>query len=177
MDEKQLLIIELLSAAIQNRKIEFLEHGNRIDWKDIFDEAKAHGIHALIYPVLKNLKEPVNEDVMQKWQNTTLIQSMYQLRFMDEVRKVLLRFHESGIKAIALKGLVLRELYPYPELRFMSDADLLVQLRDMNSAEAIMSGSGFYKKSENPEHIEFLNDIGMKIELHSSLIGEGRFRK
>jgi hypothetical protein len=95
---------------------------------------------------------------------------------MDEVRKVLLRFYESGIKVIALKGLVLRELYPYPELRFMSDADLLVQLRDMNSAEAILSGSGFYKKSENPEHIEFLNDIGMKIELHSSLVGEGRFR-
>jgi len=173
-----MLIIELLCAAIRNEKVDTLE--NRIEeWDEIYEEAKAHGIHTLLYPVLKemNIQKRVGAEIMQKWQKSALSLSMYQLQLMKEVQKVLSCFHKEGIEAIALKGIILRELYPYPELRSMGDADILVRRQDMDRAKEILLELDFFEGGKNPEHIEYRNKNNVEIELHESLIGEGRFRK
>lgn len=178
MNINQMLIIELLSAAIRNEKIVTL--GNRnVEWDAIYEEAKAQGIHTLLYPVLKelNIREEINAEIMQKWQKSALSQSMFQLQLMNEVQKILTSFHNEGIKAIALKGIIIRELYPYPELRSMGDADILLRSNDMDRAKEILLELGFFEGGINPEHTEFRNKNGIEIELHGSLIGEGRFRK
>lgn len=177
MNENQKMIVALLSAAIRNQKIEPSDE-KELDWNEVYEEAKAQGVHAILYPVLQgqNVQHKISAELQQKWQRATLALSMLQLQLMKEVQNILTEFKREGIEAIGLKGILLRDLYPYPELRSMGDADLLLHKRDMEKARETLLRMGFLEGGKNPEHIEFTNKNHVDIELHWNLIGKGRFK-
>ena len=51
----------------------------------------------------------------------------------EQVSKIMKYAYENNIPVIVLKGLVVREYYPQPEQRSMSDADIFVKAKDINN--------------------------------------------
>lgn len=75
---------------------------------------------------------------------------------------------------IALKGAVIRDLYPEPWMRTSCDIDLLVHRADMKrAADALMAATDCTKAGFTPHDVSYLTASGTRIELHHSLIDEG----
>jgi len=170
MDKYEVYLLELLSAAIRGQ--EPPEPDYLVDWDRIFSEAAAHEVHTLIYPAVKRLAPPLQPplDQMKKWGRRCLLSATRQLQYMNESYQVLHLLAESKIPVIVLKGLLLRELYPQPELRTMGDIDLLIKSDDVELAGRLLEAEGYIRG----EHIgmvrAFIKPNSLAIDLHYGLL-------
>lgn len=178
MEEHSKLLIDLLSSAIRGLKpSSFIS--TRLDsnhlhniWNDIYEEALAHEVHTLIYPILSELPSDLRPDneIMIKWKRGTILSASDQIHHIEMVRMVLEKFHAEGIPVIALKGLVIRDYYPQPDLRTMGDADLLIKKEDIKKAKKLLREMGYVKGESCERHISFHNNNNATIELHNDSI-------
>lgn len=167
MNENQQMLINLLSTAVNLNKTEIAKNEN-IDWNYIYEEAKVHQIHTIIYPLISELINECSPDekLINTWKKGTLKMGALQAQNIEQVKYALDSFYRSGIKTVILKGLVLRELYPYPDLRTMSDADLLIHKEDLKKAKRILLDLGYSEGDASSRHIEFCHKSHLTIELH-----------
>ena len=84
----------------------------------------------------------------------------------------------AGIPHIALKGAVIRELYPKPYLRTSGDIDVLVKHSDFERAERILIAElGYAQVARSTHDVSLEAPSGGKVELHFDLVEEGRAAK
>ena len=173
MKEKDILLTEILSIALRGSKASFEKFtGINIDWQELFLEAGAHQVHTLVYPVIKELDKEIGLDssVMERWKQSVMscgFQMICDEIWLGEVLEILNSF---GIRTIVLKGMVLNKWYPYPELRTMGDADVLVSEKDLDRATELLQGMGYRaEKDKNTKHVEFHKEKFISIELHRLL--------
>ncbi len=178
MNRNQILLAALLTAALKNQNIENIDLSD-VDWTEIYDEAVAHEVHTIIYPLIKslNLNDSYNKALISKWQKEVLLSGITQIQHTEQISKVFDEFNLAGIPFIALKGLTLRELYPIPEMRTMGDADILVKQKDIKTTCIILSKMGYKKQSIDSKHIHFIHNTHLSIEIHFSLISKGLLNK
>lgn len=184
MNRNQKLLTSLIAASLKNDFSESYSQNNfmdmtSIDLPAIYEEAKAHEVHTIIYPLLSKLKFFRSGDIMllSKWQKQIVMAGISQIRHMEEMKLLFKEFTNNGISFIPLKGLVLRELYPIPEMRTMGDADILVYENDLKRACGILSAMGYKKESIDSKHIHFIHKTKLCIELHFFLISQGSISK
>mgnify|MGYP000856146560 CR=1 FL=1 len=173
MKEKHIILTELLSAALRNKAPNFEKYkGMTIDWQEIFNEARTHQVHSLIYPVVNeiNAEVGVEKEIMEAWKQSVLtcgFQMICNQLWIGEVIEILNSFE---IKTIVLKGMVVSKWYPHPELRTMGDADILVMEKDLKKTTQLLHGMGYIsQKDRKTKHIEFYKKDYIAIELHRLL--------
>jgi hypothetical protein len=173
MNQTQETIISILSAAIRGKKIENLKLAN-VNWLQVFEESQAHNITAVTYSTIKDLSEhnTIDEELLYMWKNISIGCAINQIRHIKQMSKVFKSFQEANIPVIALKGLVVREHYPHPEFRSMSDADILVHREDVEKAEIVLMNLGYYKHSSIEIHSSFDHKNYLSIDLHWTLVNE-----
>lgn len=181
MNKNQLILASLLSAALRNEDINNLDSFDLhdVDWSHIYEEARAHEVHTLIYPFIKQIKlvYPSEKKLLSKWQSQVLMSGIIQQKHIEQMEIILNDFNKSNINFIPLKGLVLRELYPFPEMRSMGDADILVDQRDIKKACQTLLNMGYKKQSTDSKHIHFIHNKHMSIEIHFLLISKDSLNK
>lgn len=170
MNQNHQLLTTLLSSAIRGQALPEITPGD-FDWHTIYDEAKAHEVHTLIYPLVKNLPATLlpHPELMAEWERSVLAAGMQQIQHIQQISLVLDAFHKANIPVIALKGLVLRELYPHPDLRTMGDADLLVRRENFSQAKKLLRQLGYSVGESDAKHIHFIHRDHAAIELHQTL--------
>ena len=95
-----------------------------------------------------------------------------------EIQALLDDMERDGIDCLPMKGWVMRDYYPDPLMRSMSDFDVLIREMDSRKMQKWMEAHGY-----TPEHTEQeVEDIYMKppymnIELHRRLIEAGRLKQ
>lgn len=146
--EKQ--VIKLLDEAMHGRKT-YID--GDIEWDKIIEEGRAHKVEALLYSAIdqKSLNN-IDEELLKCWKLTTYNSGVTQLQHIKNISDVLNLFNENNIEVVVLKGLVIRGLYPRPELRTMCDADLLVHKEDLKKTEKLLLDQG-YNILENSEEM------------------------
>ena len=60
------------------------------------------------------------------------------MKFIKFTCRIFCLFQEKNIDFIVLKGIYLRYLYPNPDLRTMSDIDILVHKEDLDKISEIL---------------------------------------
>lgn len=171
MDNNQRGLVELLSATISGRKVDYNQTKN-LDWETVFENAISQDIVSTVYPVIKNLDEAYRpkDDIINKWKNISvrigLTQKINNSRFITIIK----RFNEANIPVMGLKGVILRELYPQKDLRNMSDIDLLVHQEDLEAGEKLLLDMGYVEVDRDSKHIQFAHEKYIPIELHCLLI-------
>jgi hypothetical protein len=167
------VLIQLLSKAIRGQTADNIDNitDEMINWDVIHKEAIDHQVHTLLFPIISRLPEKYRPDskLMILWQKETLLEASAQIAHMDQMSRVLNRFHSESVMLVALKGMVLRSYYPNPELRSMGDADLLVQEKDMKKAIDLLRSMGYKKGETGVKHTSFEQDSFPEIELHWAL--------
>lgn len=79
-------------------------------------------------------------------------------------------FENEQICYVALKGAVIKELYPEPEMRTSCDIDILVRQEDIERAsKALEQNLGAQYMCRSAHDISYISDAGVHIELHHTL--------
>ncbi len=180
MDKNHQKLVELLSSAIHNQPSEEkLDYSidETIDWNYIFEEAVAHQVHALLFPVISKLKSGQGPDssLMSRWQDVTLYSAITQIQHIQQLSEVLDKFHQYSIPVIALKGIIIRECYPEAELRTMGDADILIHKEDLDKVDQLLTQFNYVKGEADLKHIGYNHKLLPSIEVHLSLMDEEKF--
>lgn len=177
MEANHKILIELLYSALTNNEIKIdkcLEkYGIRyIDWNFLYDEAVAHRIHTIIYPVVKKIdseKRPCPE-ILEKWNIEAMACGITSYSYEMWIGEVCNALKEAGIPFIVLKGMAINKCYPSPELRNMGDVDILVHEKDMQKASEVLLLLGYRIINDtNAKHMEFARKNTVPIELHRIL--------
>lgn len=167
MDVNQRQFLDCISAAIHAEKISTLSDSN-ICWMEIVERAENHKVKSLIFYSLGNIK-PENIELYNNLKRDTILASIAQINHIHQVEKVISKFNERNIPVIALKGIVLRELYLRPEFRTMSDSDLLVHKDDLEKSKKAFLELGYVEDCITKNHISFKQKSYANIDLHWTL--------
>lgn len=175
MEKYQDQIIDLLNASIHDRKPE-LNYSKDVDWDKIIEESNAHSITGLLYPALKKYdNSKLDVDVLNSLKKSTFISAVQQSKHIKNTAKILELFNKNNIPVIVLKGLVIRNYYPMPDLRTMCDSDVIIHKEDLEKVRTLLLNEGFREEEDAGHHIAFLKP-GFNLEVHWTLANE-TFRK
>ncbi|WP_133014349.1 nucleotidyltransferase family protein [Clostridium cuniculi] len=168
-------IIDLLNASIHNT-VPKLDYSKDVDWDEVINEANAHSITGLIYPALKNIKDNnIDKDIIDKLKKITFYSAIRQSNHIKRTAEILKLFNENNIPVIVLKGLVVREYYPKPDLRTMCDSDVIIYKSDLERVRKLLLERGFHEEEDAGHHIAFMK-ADFNLEIHWTLANE-TFRK
>ena len=175
MEKYQDQIIDLLNASIHDRKPE-LNYSKDVDWDKIIEESNAHSVTGLLYPALKKYdNSKLDVDVLNSLKKSTFISAVQQSKHIKETAKILELFNKNNIPVIVLKGLVIRNYYPMPDLRTMCDSDVIIHKEDLEKVRTLLLNEGFREEEDAGHHIAFFK-FGFNLEVHWTLANE-TFRK
>ncbi|MEA4964563.1 MAG: nucleotidyltransferase family protein [Oscillospiraceae bacterium] len=160
-------MISLIKSAIKQTPITLPDN---FDWNEAIRIAERHHIIPLIYlgAHISGIELPTRE-IRQLKTGT------YKATILDENQKnelsiLFQTFSHSGIDYMPLKGIVLKQLYPSPEMREMSDADILIRLEQYTEIAKIMLKLGYHEVVESDHELIWSQPPFMTIELHKRLI-------
>ncbi|MFR1825026.1 MAG: nucleotidyltransferase family protein [Clostridium saudiense] len=177
MNYTQEIMIKILSSAIHKRKFELSECDDveKIDFNEMLMLSQEHNVTALLYYALSGTKSLslIPSDILEQMKKLTFLRSSYQMSHVKNVTEILSKFKENDIKTVVLKGLVVRNFYPRPEFRTMSDADIVVQEQDLDAAINLITSLGYVEKVRTHADICYIKGNSV-IELHWKLINPGR---
>lgn len=91
---------------------------------------------------------------------------------MSDFADVSARFEQDGIDYAPVKGLVVKPLYPEPDMRLMGDCDILVRASQFDKIKAAMLDMGFTYESDESHEYSFISPNGVEFELHHELVPE-----
>lgn len=178
MVNSRLIYIRCLSAAIRGEKIKLGNCGKNIKLKEVFKIAQEQDTVALIYNVLKKeefLDEDDKEEI-NELRKGTFIRNLILLQTINSIENAITTIAESVKKIIVLKGMVLRQYYPFKEARTMGDVDIIVEKEELENVTSILNKLGFKNIHQSGVHREFENDKGERIEVHWELINTTEFK-
>lgn len=160
-------LFKLLRAALNGESVSVMPGSlpEYIDLKRVFYLANLHSVAPTVYPAIKNSPLTVVklfEDEFKKSWKKNAVQYV-------ELSLILSKTNEFGINCIPLKGSVIKNLYPSPEMRTMSDIDLLYDHRKLQDVLLIMYTLGYTTNLDSPNHHTFLKEPVMNVEFHQNL--------
>lgn len=115
----------------------------------------------------EGLPEEVRSSLQDKFYDIIYVGSC-QINALNDIREALCG---AEIPFILFKGSVLRDYYPVPESRIMSDIDILITQEKRNAAKNALESIGFKCKSVNGTVREYSRQ-GIKLEVHTRLFSE-----
>jgi hypothetical protein len=176
MDVNQKQLMNLVATIV---------HGEDPD-KELFAEtgteqlgnlAGQQNVLAVLYPVVREYAPllQMDENAVDRWKKAAMFTAIRQLQYSAQIKTIFELFEASQIPVISLKGLVLKNLYPQPELRNMCDLDVLINLEDFPEAMKLLRSLG-YELPQNfdvndpgHKHIEMHHPESLTVELHKTL--------
>lgn len=79
------------------------------------------------------------------------------------------KMEDMGLRALLLKGFCIKDMYPHPAIRHMTDTDILIDEKDIEIIKPILEGLGLKYDHDSLHEVIFLNRQ-MAVELHKTLI-------
>lgn len=171
MTENESYIIELSKAALFD--INPVLPSQNIDWNWILDKCIEQNIAALLAISVLKLpidKQPKNVDT---WKNIMLQTISLMGQKNAEFERIIEGLKEINITPLCLKGIVIKDLYPIPELRTMGDFDIMVDRRNFKTAENFFESKGYTLRHDTL--FTELDFKGIHGELFSSLEDDFRY--
>lgn len=148
----------------------------QIDFSACLSLAMAHGVAPMLYYALPALPEGLLPDenfrsVLKKIAYSAATRNAIQDREMAEILDL---FRANKLKLLPLKGYVIKKLYPKPDMRQMSDTDLLIDGSQAGQVKACLEGLGFTNNRFDQGDTDiYTSPSGLRYEVHRSLEGEG----
>lgn len=142
-------------------------------YPEILMLADKHAVTSLLYPGLKK-HLPMGDPMLTGLKKKTFAAATRESIQSKELSQIFAGCQEAQIPILPLKGCVIKSLYPYPELRFMSDADLLIRDEDGAKMRHLMEALGhtFHKVDAGDTDV-YVSPLSMNYEIHRGLEGEG----
>ena len=159
--------LQLIKSAIQNIPIPSADLSNFEAWVNI---AQKHRVATLFYYGVINSglfspEDPKLKPLFHAACNDLIIHE----RQIHELNRITAAFDANAIDYMVVKGPNLKAIYPKPEMRPMSDIDILIRTEQYETIKPVMTDLGFWEKLESNHEFVWQN-AKCHIELHKFLI-------
>lgn len=161
--------INLISCSFDSDKSFSIDEP--FDWKGFISFCQKHRILNLVYYGIKSNNINISENIKKLFEENMLHSMMKCAQRDVEIELLSEQFENNKIRHMILKGFVIKNIYPEPYLRSMSDIDILVG-DDIDKASDVLLQNGFELKSKEFLHYTFIKENSFAIELHKSLVDE-----
>lgn len=166
----QAVLCSLLGDAIRGRTPRDIPALPPHAWNRLMELALQHSVLAILYPAIAGLPPgTIPESLLGRWHLLTLQAGIQEARRFQEALDLTSALADRSVACVAFKGMVLRALYPQPDLRTMGDIDLLIRPEDLLAAEALLQERGLRPVGVKGHHHAWRSGPGMFIELHGAL--------
>lgn len=145
---------------------------HKITYESIHKLFKFHSLEPFLQYARKlDLLEISEKEIeeLNKIYNTFVYKTAVQEEEFNLIKKAL---SDSNISFLPLKGSLIRELYPAPELRTMADLDILVPKEKLSDVNHLMTSIGYNAEHLGGNHDVYYKKPFMNIEMHRSMIAE-----
>ena len=147
-----------------------LQKPENVSWESVYRLSRRHGISALAYHIIKNSGTNLDTEIQHKWAedySKIMVQSSNQQYELGKLVQVL---SDHGIPHMILKGSLIRDLYPLPELREMSDLDFFISREYHAAVSELLTGQGYQFVSDDGAHMTFKKKPHVCVEIHAELM-------
>ncbi len=163
---QQIGLIKIVRSALTGQA-ESLPDG--FDFSRCFDTIRRHRIFSMAYTGAVKCGIDETLPVMQKLFGKTCLEIAKSEQQVWESKRLYDTFIKERIDFLPVKGLKIKSLYPQPDMRYMSDADVLIRECQREKIETVLLTLGYEKYAESLCEIIY-NSPGLHLELHKHLI-------
>ena len=162
-------VIQLAAAAVNSASAP--EKPEAVSWEDVFDFAESQSVLNLVSYACETLKNKPKGKGMQYLREFRKQKMIVEAEQQIEAEDVMDRLEKAGIRHMPLKGFVVKNLYPSPDMRTMSDIDLLLDAERIDDAVEMFTSHGFSFHSDGDLHANVVHG-NAHFEFHRSLVNE-----
>ena len=128
MNQPEILLLELLRQAITDSCLSLSENPDRQTWQKMIQLAKIHDVVPLVIRAIWKLDQTHNigSSYITQAQNKTIAQARKTADFLLLYEYL----SDRDLHPVVMKGIILRDIYPQPELRLSTDEDILIDPAD-----------------------------------------------
>lgn len=167
------LFLQALKAALENRTVHLDRAVSGEQWAQVFAMARAHQVLPMILQAVygseaaQSIPPQLAQLCRQQTRKLVMLQTVKTAGFLP----VLEALRQAGVQPLVVKGLVCRNLYPYPDQRLSSDEDLLVMPEQMGLCHRILTELGFVTENALTDfEVTYTQSNGpVYLEVHQSL--------
>lgn len=131
--------------------------------------AKKHSVTNLLYAAVKDDGD-FPAPLLAALERELFATAHQQLLQEQAASELFARLREAGIPFLPMKGIVMRPLYPAPELRISCDVDVLYDKRHRKELDALMRSLGYTCEASDPNHDEYHAPPCVAVEMHRNLL-------
>ena len=166
MTEVAKYLAKLIKAQLEGKIPENIPEG--ITAEEIEKVAyNSHLEYILLGALLKT--SSLSESEINRYRGAVMRSIVRTTNQVMELRAMEKRFEEKKIKNQPMKGALLKFIYPTPEMREMSDIDILIAEEDFALADAELKDMGYSLRESIKHHDIYTKDSFMMIEAHRAL--------
>lgn len=163
-------IISLLNSVING--ITPTEYSSDIDWDRFIKIATEHHISNTIYYAIEKLNQKPPKNICDELYQAHIKALMREANQQAENELIINEFSNNGIRCLPLKGYNIKKYYPSPDMRYMSDLDVLIDADKVNNARDILENIGYTFEFSGKVHDNYTKKPIMHIELHKCLMDD-----
>lgn len=167
MNNEQNCMLACLRAYFNNEKPNM---ELTADWDKLYSLSMAHNLAPIVFSVIKDnysLKE--NKTAYEGFKDAfydAIVNYDMQKTLINEIDSLLTA---NEIEHIFFKGAQLKEYFPAPELRLMSDIDVLIRLDDRPKAKHLFVNNGFELTEDNGPVYNYRKN-NVTLECHTKIV-------
>lgn len=177
MEQIQAMLLEALSAALQNEAVQWTQPLAPERWLELFRLADAHRVMPMIYQAVYSCPAAQQEpaDLLAPFKRRAMHDVIVQTQRTQAFFEVYDALCAAGITPVVVKGIVCRELYPNPDQRMSGDEDLLLPRSQLRSCHRKLLELGFQTDGDEDATAQAYETTfrstraPLVIEVHSSL--------
>lgn len=165
--EQQFIFLLLDSALNQTVWNQIPED---LDWRYIYTLCKYHKIDNLVSYALDYagaaIQAQIPANVRQAFfsaRERGMAREATQYFSLEEIQQ---KFEEHHIRNIPLKGAQLKAYYPSPDMRFLTDLDILCHKKDAEKILQLMEELGYTMDHSGGHHDVYVREPFMTVEIH-----------
>ncbi|WP_026506627.1 nucleotidyltransferase domain-containing protein [Butyrivibrio sp. MC2013] len=158
-------LADLIKAEFDKTDIPAIPEG--ISFDELFDVA---GRGQILYMVLSGvIQTDIPEEVKEHIRPVLVRSTLKTLAQVTAARELEEALEANGVRNQVLKGTVLKQIYPRPEMREMSDIDFMVYDETMDHSTEVVKALGYEMDKAISHHIIFHKKPFLMVEMHWSL--------
>ena len=133
--------LHLIKCALRDEQPE--EKPDEVEWQNVFEISRKHNAANLAWFSVEKLNNKPQGELFTVWQEEYAKAASRCLKQMMEIDFLSEAFTSVGYDIMFLKGSKIRDYYPSPDMRFMTDIDLLVNAQDREPVRVLMRNLGY----------------------------------
>lgn len=164
MTHEQRFLIQVLSDHLNQTETQRCEN---LDWKQLYTYAKQQQLQGIVFSQCMEIID--DPEVFQKLEQAYYSQFSVSLNRCAMVEELKAALNDAEIPFSVVKGHLVMELYPCPEMRSMGDTDVMIHNADRERVHRVMSEAGFECTSAEGDEWNYRKH-GLSVEMHDSLV-------